>query len=217
VQLVEGRGEFAYRLLDDGPVPYGGSAAGAMVTFSSIRPAEVPTGTPVPDGFSWVYVRNASRSATGSSTAFAISGSESGPLFHCEPAPPFLTCPVPSATSISSGLATPLVYVVPVGEDAAEAFYRIIDAADERRSIAVTNNIHPSGFDTIMPKTLAGASTDRLMHHAHLVATTGDSHRLAEALAARVRTHPSGRFLPGPGETRGSSRPLARVPCTGAA
>ncbi|MGX1885809.1 hypothetical protein [Streptomyces sp. NPDC055287] len=34
-----------------------------------------------------------------------------------------------------------------------------------------------------MPKTLAGASTDRLMHHAHLVTTTGDSHRLAEALA----------------------------------
>lgn len=58
--------------------------------------------------------------------------------------------------------------LLPVGEDAAaEAFYRIIDAAYERRSIAVTSNIHPSGFDTIMPKTLAGASTDRLMHHAH--------------------------------------------------
>ncbi|WP_327241908.1 ATP-binding protein [Streptomyces sp. NBC_01320] len=36
-----------------------------------------------------------------------------------------------------------------------------------------------------MPKTLAGASTDRLMHHAHLVNTTGDSHRLAEALAGK--------------------------------
>jgi DNA replication protein DnaC len=75
--------------------------------------------------------------------------------------------------------------LLPVGEDAAEAFYRIIDAAYERRSIAVTSNIHPSGFDTIMPKTLAGASTDRLMHHAHLVTTTGDSHRLAEALAGK--------------------------------
>ncbi|WP_434100944.1 ATP-binding protein [Streptomyces microflavus] len=75
--------------------------------------------------------------------------------------------------------------LLPVGEDAAEALYRIIDAAYERRSIAVTSNIHPSGFDTIMPKTLAGASTDRLMHHAHLVTTTGDSHRLAEALAGK--------------------------------
>ncbi|MFJ4745322.1 ATP-binding protein [Streptomyces sp. NPDC088775] len=75
--------------------------------------------------------------------------------------------------------------LLPVGEDAAEAFYRIIDAAYERRSIAVTSNIHPSGFDTIMPKTLAGASTDRLMHHAHLVTTTSDSHRLADALAGK--------------------------------
>ncbi|MFF7534333.1 ATP-binding protein [Streptomyces bobili] len=33
--------------------------------------------------------------------------------------------------------------LLPVGEDAAEAFYRIIDAAYELRSIAVTSNIHP--------------------------------------------------------------------------
>ena len=43
------------------------------------------------------------------------------------------------------------VGLLPVAADAAEAFYRIIDAAYERRSIAVTSNIHPSGFDTIMP------------------------------------------------------------------
>ena len=51
--------------------------------------------------------------------------------------------------------------------------------------IAVTSNIHPSGFDTIMPKTLATATVDRLLHHAHLVLTKGDSHRLAEALAGK--------------------------------
>jgi DNA replication protein DnaC len=75
--------------------------------------------------------------------------------------------------------------MLPAGQDAAEAFYRIIDAAYERRSIAVTSNIHPSGFDSIMPKTLATATVDRLLHHAHLVTTTGDSHRLAEALAGK--------------------------------
>jgi DNA replication protein DnaC len=68
---------------------------------------------------------------------------------------------------------------------AAEAFYRITDAAYERRSVAVTSNIHPSGFDSIMPKTLATATVDRLLHHAHLVLTKGDSHRLAEALAGK--------------------------------
>ncbi|WP_020638425.1 IS21-like element helper ATPase IstB [Amycolatopsis balhimycina] len=75
--------------------------------------------------------------------------------------------------------------MLPAGQDAAEAFYRIIDAAYERRSIAVTSNIHPSGFDSIMPKTLATATVDRLLHHAHLVTTKGDSHRLAEAIAGK--------------------------------
>jgi DNA replication protein DnaC len=75
--------------------------------------------------------------------------------------------------------------MLPAGQDAAEAFYRIVDAAYERRSIAVTSNIHPSGFDTIMPKTLATATVDRLLHHAHLIITQGDSHRLQQALAGK--------------------------------
>ena len=75
--------------------------------------------------------------------------------------------------------------MLPAGQDAAEAFYRLVDAAYERRSVAVTSNIHPSGLDTIMPKTLATATVDRLMHHAHLVQTKGDSHRLAEAIAGK--------------------------------
>ena len=76
--------------------------------------------------------------------------------------------------------------MLPAGQDAAEAFYRITDAAYERRSLAVTSNIHPSGFDTIMPKTLATATVDRLLHHAHLVQTNGESHRLAQALAGNA-------------------------------
>jgi DNA replication protein DnaC len=75
--------------------------------------------------------------------------------------------------------------MLPVGPEAAEAFYRIVDAAYERRSIAVTSNIHPSGFDTIMPKTLATATVDRLLHHAHLVLTKGDSHRLQQAVVGK--------------------------------
>jgi DNA replication protein DnaC len=74
---------------------------------------------------------------------------------------------------------------LPAGQDAAEAFYRVVDAAYERRSVAVTSNLHPSGFDTIMPKALATATVDRLMHHAHVVLTEGGSLRLAEALAGK--------------------------------
>lgn len=71
--------------------------------------------------------------------------------------------------------------LLPVSADAAEGFYRLVDAAYERRSLVVSSNLHPSGFDEIMPKTLATATVDRLLHHAHVVVTQGDSFRLAQA------------------------------------
>ena len=75
--------------------------------------------------------------------------------------------------------------MLPAGQAAAEAFYRVVDAAYERRSVAVTSNLHPSGFDTIMPKTLATATVDRLLHHAHVVLTEGTSLRVSDATAGR--------------------------------
>ncbi len=72
-----------------------------------------------------------------------------------------------------------------VTPDAAEGLYRLVDAAYEKRSIAISSNLHPSGFDEIMPKTLAAATVDRLLHHAHLCATTGDSIRLAQATTGK--------------------------------
>ena len=56
---------------------------------------------------------------------------------------------------------------------------------NERRSLAVSSNLHPSGFDEIMPKTLATATVDRLLHHAHIVVTDGDSYRLAQATSGK--------------------------------
>ena len=75
--------------------------------------------------------------------------------------------------------------MLPAGQAAAEALYRVIDAAYERRSVAVTSNLHPSGFDTIMPKTLATATVDRLLHHAHVVLTEGTCLRLSDATAGQ--------------------------------
>jgi len=73
-----------------------------------------------------------------------------------------------------------------VSADAAEALFRVIDAAYEKRSIAISSNIHPSGFDELMPKTIATATVDRLMHHAHILITDGaDSYRLAQATAGK--------------------------------
>jgi DNA replication protein DnaC len=76
--------------------------------------------------------------------------------------------------------------MLPVAPDAAEALFRIVDAAYEKRSIALTSNIHPAGFDELMPKTLAAATVDRLLHHAHvLVCDTNESYRLAQATAGK--------------------------------
>lgn len=75
--------------------------------------------------------------------------------------------------------------LLPVSPDAAEGFYRLVDAAYERRALAVSSNLHPSGFDEIMPKTLATATVDRLLHHAHIVVTQGDSFRLAQATSGK--------------------------------
>uniref|UniRef100_UPI00384BD40C ATP-binding protein n=1 Tax=Kitasatospora fiedleri TaxID=2991545 RepID=UPI00384BD40C len=75
--------------------------------------------------------------------------------------------------------------MLPRGQIAAEAFYWVIDAAYERRSVIVTSNLHSSGFDSIMPKTLATAAVDRLLHHAHIILTEGSSLRLTQATTGK--------------------------------
>jgi len=40
-------------------------------------------------------------------------------------------------------------------------------------------------FDTIFPKGLATAAVDRLLHHAHVVVTEGQSKRLTDALEGK--------------------------------
>ena len=47
--------------------------------------------------------------------------------------------------------------LLPVAQDAAEGLYRLVDAAYEKRSVAISSNLHPAAFDELMPKTLATA------------------------------------------------------------
>jgi DNA replication protein DnaC len=70
--------------------------------------------------------------------------------------------------------------MLPLSADAAEGLYRLVDAAYERRSLAISSNLHPSGFDQLMDRTIATALVDRLLHHAHVLVTDGDSIRLAD-------------------------------------
>lgn len=75
--------------------------------------------------------------------------------------------------------------LLPLSADAAEGFYRLVDAAYERRSLAVSSNLHPSAFDQLMERTIATALVDRLLHHAHVIVTDGDSVRLSDAIAGK--------------------------------
>ena len=75
--------------------------------------------------------------------------------------------------------------LLPVSADTAEALYRVVDAAYEKRSIALSSNLHPAGFDELMPKTIANATVDRLLHHAHVCQTSGESVRLTQAMAGK--------------------------------
>lgn len=75
--------------------------------------------------------------------------------------------------------------LLPLSADAAEGLYRLVDSAYERRSLAVSSNLHPSSFDQLMERSIATALVDRLLHHAHVIVTEGDSVRLADAMAGK--------------------------------
>lgn len=76
--------------------------------------------------------------------------------------------------------------ILPIDSDGSQALYRVIEAAYEVTSVVVTSNFALGNFDQILtPASLAVALVDRLAHHAHLIETTGESIRLAEALSGK--------------------------------
>lgn len=77
------------------------------------------------------------------------------------------------------------VGLLPLSADAAEGLFRLVDGAYEVRSIALSSNLHPSVFDELMGRTISSALVDRLLHHAHVVVTSGESIRLQDATAGR--------------------------------
>lgn len=49
----------------------------------------------------------------------------------------------------------------------------------------MSSNLHPAGYDELMPKTLATATVDRLLHEAHLFETSGESVQLKQATSGK--------------------------------
>jgi DNA replication protein DnaC len=79
---------------------------------------------------------------------------------------------------------------VPLHRDGAELLFNVIADCYERRSIIVTSNLEFGQWTTVFGNArLTAALVDRLVHHAHILAFTGESYRLRRALAGKGREH----------------------------
>ncbi len=76
--------------------------------------------------------------------------------------------------------------LLPVSEDAAEGFYFASSTLpNERRGDCRLEQPAPLRLRRDHAQTLATATVDRLLHHAHVVVTDGDSFRLTEATTGK--------------------------------
>ncbi|WP_429843920.1 IS21-like element helper ATPase IstB [Brevibacillus sp. FIR094] len=75
---------------------------------------------------------------------------------------------------------------VPFHKDGADLLFQLISECYERISVIVTSNLEFSQWNTVFgDNRLTAALIDRLVHHAHIVAFTGESYRLRHALSHR--------------------------------
>ena len=72
----------------------------------------------------------------------------------------------------------------PLDNTAAQLLFRLVSAAYERRALGVASHWPFDQWGRFLPEhTTAVSLLDRLLHHAHVVVTDGDSHRMREARA----------------------------------
>jgi DNA replication protein DnaC len=73
---------------------------------------------------------------------------------------------------------------VPFHKDGAELLFNVVSECYEQRSVIVTSNLEFGQWNTVFGDArLTAALVDRLVHHAHVLAFTGDSYRLRNALS----------------------------------
>ena len=76
----------------------------------------------------------------------------------------------------------------PLDDTGAQLLFRFVAAAYERRSIGIASHWPFEEWGRFLPEhTTAASMLDRLLHHAHVVVTKGDSYRMREAKNRRPR------------------------------
>ncbi|WP_345943238.1 ATP-binding protein [Bacillus cereus group sp. N6] len=74
---------------------------------------------------------------------------------------------------------------VPFQKQGAELLFHIIADCYEQKSVIVTSNLESGQWNRIFgDNRLTSALVDRLVHHAHIIAFTGESYRLRNALSS---------------------------------
>ncbi len=74
---------------------------------------------------------------------------------------------------------------VPFQKQGAELLFHIIADCYEQKSVIVTSNLEFGQWNRIFgDNRLTSALVDRLVHHAHIIAFTGESYRLRNALSS---------------------------------
>jgi DNA replication protein DnaC len=72
----------------------------------------------------------------------------------------------------------------PLDNNGAQLLFRFVAAAYERRSLGIASHWPFEEWGRFLPEhTTAGSMLDRLLHHANVVVTQGDSYRMREAKA----------------------------------
>jgi DNA replication protein DnaC len=80
----------------------------------------------------------------------------------------------------------------PLDETGTQLLFRLVAAAYERRSLGIASHWPFEDWGTFLPiPSTAAALLDRLLHHAVVVVTSGESWRLKDARARALRTPPT--------------------------
>ena len=77
----------------------------------------------------------------------------------------------------------------PLDDTGAQLLFRVVAAAYERRSLGIASHWPFESWGRFLPEhTTAVSLLDRLLHHANVVVTDGDSYRMREARAKKGTT-----------------------------
>jgi DNA replication protein DnaC len=82
---------------------------------------------------------------------------------------------------------------VPLHRHGAELLFNVVASCYERHSVAVTTNLEFGQWNTVFgDNKLTAALIDRLVHHAHVLAFSGQSYRLRHALSQMAESEAQG-------------------------